>query len=438
MEQSRRLFFSMVLLALLHVVGCSHSTLSPDPTSPASGGDPLPAVWKVTQLNRDFADGTFHLVAIANRPALVIRKNGLPGWRYIAALNLNGSQWPEETQQIAAFGPTGTFGHFLDCQVFELNGLPAAYLPCAADDASGGHYFTSAAAVDGTQWSVPQQIDGYHAWGAGRMLQVAEKPFLLFWENEHLNQVAAVDSRGQTWEALRVLPGDLSVSGSSLVSCLALGDVLLALHFEDQLSDQLSAWRGAGAPVISWSPPQPLPMQLRPGGMRDMYHLQPFLVGSSGRAPLLRGSGGEGLGTSRDLVCQRAQDANATSWFPAQLIPLPDSSADETGPRASIGLVGDRPCVAYRDASSKSLHFIEAEDETGSAWGDPVSIDDRDDCGYYLELIEIDGQPAIAYSVDEGPAYRTTYSAQRTSAVVGPILPEAYVTALRFARRAPQ
>ena len=64
--------------------------------------------------------------------------------------------------------------------------------------------------------------------------------------------------------------------------------------------------------------------------------------------------------------------------------------------------IGGRPCVAYHSEAEDALMYVRAADQWGFNWFDPVVVDNYNNSGGAISMINLQGKPAIAYRADGG------------------------------------
>ena len=69
----------------------------------------------------------------------------------------------------------------------------------------------------------------------------------------------------------------------------------------------------------------------------------------------------------------------------------------ESGLGASTAIVNGKPAIAYFNDSYESLMYVQAADENGTSWNEPITIETQKGYLDYINLIVVDGKPAIAY-----------------------------------------
>ena len=98
--------------------------------------------------------------------------------------------------------------------------------------------------------------------------------------------------------------------------------------------------------------------------------------------------------SANDLKFVRANDLFGNSWGAPQTL---DSEGD-TGLHTSLRVIGGKPAIAYYDFTEKDLRFIIAQDENGTAWNAPVTVDGSlGETGEWCSLNVVANLPAISY-----------------------------------------
>jgi len=95
----------------------------------------------------------------------------------------------------------------------------------------------------------------------------------------------------------------------------------------------------------------------------------------------------------------RATDVNGSSWGAPVEIDMIDYMNYSMG-GLSMAIIGGRPAISFIVADS-DLMYVRATDVYGSSWGDPVTVEDKNniDVGmwYCTSLAVVNGYPAISY-----------------------------------------
>ena len=96
--------------------------------------------------------------------------------------------------------------------------------------------------------------------------------------------------------------------------------------------------------------------------------------------------------THRHLMFVCATNASGTAW--GEPIALDDIG--NVGMYSSLQIVNGMPAVSYY-AQSTALKYMHATDSSGTTWGSPVIVDASGDVGLYTSLYIVNGMPAISY-----------------------------------------
>jgi hypothetical protein len=94
------------------------------------------------------------------------------------------------------------------------------------------------------------------------------------------------------------------------------------------------------------------------------------------------------------LLFRRALDAAGTNWEP----PVTIDNAASVGSPVSLQVVNGVQAIAYGDSVDADVHYVQASDATGAAWGVPViAAAAANALGASCALAEVNDRPAIAY-----------------------------------------
>jgi LPXTG-site transpeptidase (sortase) family protein len=115
---------------------------------------------------------------------------------------------------------------------------------------------------------------------------------------------------------------------------------------------------------------------------------------------------------NQNLMYVRATNADGTSW--GTPIVVADSDTDPYYPydggngKQEMRIVNGNPAIAFY-TDDYELAYVRASNSTGSAWNDPILVDDgstltptSDDLGYELSMEIVNGRPAIAHQDESG------------------------------------
>ena len=96
----------------------------------------------------------------------------------------------------------------------------------------------------------------------------------------------------------------------------------------------------------------------------------------------------------RDLYYVQATDANGNFWGTPVLI----ASTGNVGQHLSLAIINGRPAISYYDATNQDLMYVRATNANGTAWGTPMTLFSTNDVGLHTSLKSINGNPAIIFS----------------------------------------
>ena len=102
--------------------------------------------------------------------------------------------------------------------------------------------------------------------------------------------------------------------------------------------------------------------------------------------------------TNQKLMYIRANDATGSSWDSA-VYPDPATSC---GLNPSLAVINGRPAIAYEsfENGTLDLKYVRAADDDGTSWGSPQGIVFATSFGYFPQLREVDGSPAVGFTHD--------------------------------------
>ena len=176
-----------------------------------------------------------------------------------------------------------------------------------------------------------------------------------------------------------------SVPAGDLAACMVGGHPCVAIH--DSSDGSLSfVYYDI---MTGWSSPQ---------GISG-------LMSSGNYCSLVDAAGQPGIayyhydGVDGRLMYSTATDAFNNMWNPGR--ELDGGGGLDFGRYTSIAIIDGFPAVAYYDASNGDLKYVRATDPGGaSPWSAPITVWDFNDTGYYAQLVEAAGAPAIAFFDD--------------------------------------
>ncbi|MCA9982307.1 MAG: hypothetical protein KDD89_15790, partial [Anaerolineales bacterium] len=102
----------------------------------------------------------------------------------------------------------------------------------------------------------------------------------------------------------------------------------------------------------------------------------------------------ENTSGAKAVKYMRANDALGSSW-PAP-ITVAANNSPVWGMDVSMAVIAGNPAIVFSDRVNQTLSYVRANDADGTSWGTPTvifsSLEVRS-----LELLEVDGRPAVAY-----------------------------------------
>jgi hypothetical protein len=206
------------------------------------------------------------------------------------------------------------------------------------------------------------------------MSMIAAKPAIAFYEDGVVKYTRSSDPEGLVWGAPVNIPGSAPKGVDPVQVSLATVNGRPAIAVYSSGLNELRYSQAENAAGSAWS----------------------FLqsVAFTGKHPTLLVTNGVPVivyqdGTNLRLV--RANDANGSTWA------LPETiTANSAGTSSSAKLIAGRVAITFH--GNGVLQYIRATDDAASTWGSPnVAIGAA---GKDPALIEVNGLPAIAFSLD--------------------------------------
>ncbi|MCB1188284.1 PKD domain-containing protein [bacterium] len=95
------------------------------------------------------------------------------------------------------------------------------------------------------------------------------------------------------------------------------------------------------------------------------------------------------------IVYKRAGDASGSIWPGETMVAGVDYSIESW--HNSLAEINGRPAIAFREMIGGSLRYVRASDAAGGAWPDSVIAMSGDNPGFHVELLQVDGRPALCH-----------------------------------------
>ncbi|MBN2081919.1 PKD domain-containing protein [bacterium] len=333
------------------------------------------------------------LALIAGRPAIAYSLNDFGNdmeLRYIRAAEGCGDYWPASPVVVYDGGNQYLVGTSLS--LAEVNGRPAI----AYHDASAGMLlYRRAGDAEGASW--PAQLNVLDGGGAamagdgcslaviGGLPAVSYRHMTL----DYLRYIRALDLDGTVWGAPVAVNAN---AGSGAYSLLLEGTtsktVPMIAHYNHAIS-QLLFECSDDAIGVTWGATVGI------SNSGSCYDSVAFALVDG--LPTLAYFGLSQFGAT-GLNYIRGTDGVFSGGTARQLV-----SGNENGMRPCLAEVYYKPAVAYKYrplGHPDRLMYIEATDKVGDTWGAVETVDIANSIGPYLSMIEVNDQPAIAYTND--------------------------------------
>ncbi|QQR86539.1 MAG: T9SS type A sorting domain-containing protein [Flavobacteriales bacterium] len=297
----------------------------------------------------------------------------------LLSLHVHAQFWSAPVEVPDYRGSGGGGGEYNSMAV--VNGKPCIV---SADQVHKRILWVRALDAQGTTWAEPQALFNSALAGTRFSLAVVNGfPAFTYLSNIGLNlmYVRALDPDGLTWgEPVVVYDAALSVAQ---FSSLAVVNGKPAIAFRDESMNRVRYVRANDANGADWGAPVTCGVA-GTGYYADLKVVNgsPAICHTNAGAPFF----------------VRANDVNGDTWGTTSLVV---SNADNVN-AASLEVIGGVPCVAIATTPSGQtpyVRFVRANDADGTSWSSAVLVDAifGVSLGWYAELREVDGLPAIAY-----------------------------------------
>jgi hypothetical protein len=286
---------------------------------------------------------------------------------------------PTEPQTVISLAKESAVGS--NPSLLVVNGRPAIV-------SKWGRYlvYTRAANTYGTEWNFSLALtstvigDVAH-WPC--MAVVNGRPAVAYHDSEsgNLMYVRAADASGDAWSA----PVTVASAGNTgFIPSMAVVNGRPAIAYVHRNTMRLQYVRATDANGTGWGSP----ITVQP--TRD--------IGVELTLAVISGSPAIAYYDilDKDLVFVRATNADGSMWSNS---PVTLDSAGDVGRWASMLMVDGNPAIAYYDVTNGNLKFIRCTDSYGTPglWGTPLLLDSVGDVGQEISMAIINGKPAIAY-----------------------------------------
>lgn len=307
------------------------------------------------------------MAKINEKPAIAYQDIGRERLMFIMAKSHTGSAWNPPVVVDDSVASTGGYP-----SLCEINGFPAiSYVNFTNDDVM----YVRANDAEGKTWGTPVILNN----SAGEEISLVEvngRPAVAFSDASAVNYVRALDSTGATWGSV-IQPYAVGNVGDDLSMAIVQGHPAIA--FEDSTNKDVLYIRADDADGATWG----APVIAHPDTVAvDANTL--VVVDGNPAISFMKGS------TIRYV---RATDSTGTAWGASIQV------SGFTNPDVpKMAIIDGNPAISALNKTNSTVEYARATDSTGTAWGSVSAITQF---GYSTDtqsLIEIDGQPAVAYN----------------------------------------
>lgn len=266
-----------------------------------------------------------------------------------------------------------------------IDGHPAIVYRAGSE---GELRYTIASDLAGSQWKTPVPVVTNTSVRWITLINIGGRPAISYHDETQgtVNFIRAKDASGDAWGEPSVVArmGSLKTpnDGPSYISTVVVGG-LPAIAFIDLRTRNVQFTRATNVEATDWTAP------LEIHNRRVAYSLSMAAIG--GRPAIAY----RFAQAPASLRYTRANDRTGTSWPTAQIV-------NDTQNPASVSLaeVNGRPAISFENYSTKQLWYVRALDHFGSAWGEPIKLDEANTCQHTI-LRVVDRLPMISYRASQ-------------------------------------
>ena len=308
------------------------------------------------------------MAKIGGKPAIAYQEVGRERLMFIIAKSHTGSAWFPPVVVDESVASTGGYP-----SLCEINGFPAiSYVNFTDDDVM----YIRANDAEGTSWGTPVVLFN-NAGEETSLVEVNGRPAVAFSAASNVNYVRALDSTGATWGSVIQPYSTPDSVGDDLWMAIVQGHPAIA--FEDSTNKDVLYIRADDADGTTWGAPV-------------IAHNDTVTVDAN-TLVVVDGNPAISFMKGNTVRYVRATDSTGTAWGASIQV---SGFTNPDVPRMAI--IDGNPAISALDSTNTTVEYIRATDSTGSAWG---SVSVIANYGYATDtqsLIEIDGQPAVAYN----------------------------------------
>jgi PKD repeat protein len=329
--------------------------------------------WVTTTVVRTCdADDYISLIIADGHPAIAYSDDVNYDVMFVRANDALGADWGAASLVHDGLS-SGTYGDYVSAA--EVDGRPAICFRLYGGSDWDLRYVRADDAA-GDSWGTSVILDTNKAGMYSSLAVVSGKPAVCYYDytNKDLKYVRSNDSTGSTWGAPVTVASTDDV-GRYCHMLVVNGNPAISYYYSTPNNDLMFV-RASDSTGSSWNSPA---VVLGSGS----YNYN-FLTVVDGRPAI--------CAESSDLVYIRSDDANGNSWS------SPEVFVDIDPDSCCMAVFNNRPVMAFMDDEVGHLGLLTANDPQGASWGELEIVDPDQWCGYYLSMVDLGSNLAIAYT----------------------------------------
>lgn len=314
------------------------------------------------------------LQLVNGNPAISYLDNTSTDLKYVRSTTASGSAWAVPV----TLDVTGSVGASSCLQI--INGNPAiSYQDISNWDVK----FIRSSDISGINWGLSLSIDGWGIVGSNSSMEMVSGNPALAYYNEtsgDLQFVRAANTTGSAWG----LPVTIDATGNvGQMPSMQIVSGNPAISYYDATNGNLKYVRAMDALGTVWA----APIYIDVSSSNVGYYSSLKVIDGNPAISYLDV-------TNENLKYIRATDASGNSWFTTALVI--DLTGD-VGYFTCMQVINGNPAIGYYDQTNGDLKYVRANDASGIAWANPVTVEANGNVGYYPSLQSVNGNPSFSY-----------------------------------------
>jgi hypothetical protein len=266
------------------------------------------------------------------------------------------------------------------CSLNTVNGVPAvSYFGWTINYAKASTYW-------GTSWNTPVNLAPLGGQASGTSLAVINGyPAVCYFNDTPvggLKYIQSNDIDGATWSPVVTVDDTNLLTGWFSSLAQVNGNPAIAYY-----GSALKYVRATDAYGGAWG----TPIVVDDGSTKGNFASLEVVAG----IPAIAYYEYLGMGNGARVLYVRAKDPSGSAW--GTPVEVDFETGAGTGSWISLAVIGGKPSVSYASDQTSNIMYTQALDSVGAVWGAPEVVDSTGNCGGYTSLINLHGNPAIAY-----------------------------------------